>query len=241
MFEGLFFKPLNLAPSVATTEKGCFLASAVADIKGTLSKAVKSFREDCIHVGFLLKQLRENGYYRVASRYGSTYDFTYADAFLSEPFFKFCSDQFNLCKSTVYALIQVAERFGDSTGKILPRYVNFEYSQLVEMAPLTEDELIKVTSDMSVSKIRSLKKKKKDKNVIEEPKPETVEIVVENPYLFKNVKDARDSFKLGVKRFFEKGNYKIMVNGSFIGGQAFGAELFDYLLKRGVFDADKET
>ena len=240
MFEGLKFNSLTIRPDLAITEKGCCLASTVADIKTTLSSAVKSFREDCIHVGFLLKQLRDSGYYRIASRFSPTHHFTYGDPFLSEPFFKFCSDQFNLCKSTVYALIQVSERFG-TNGKVLPAYSNFEFSQLVELSSLSDEDLKKVQSSMTVSKIRSFKKKKKEDSVVEETKPEEVKIVAENPYLFKNVKDARDSFKLGVKRFFEKGNYKVMVNGSFIGGQAFGSELFDYLLKRGVFDADKET
>lgn len=96
---------------------------------------------------------------------------------------------FGMDKSALSRCLNVYRRFCqkefDSMGVLKTmknyyddRYNDFSYSQLVEMLPLKDDVIQKITPDMSVRQIRELKKKKQGSKVAtsqpknEEPKNE---------------------------------------------------------------------
>lgn len=78
---------------------------------------------------------------------------------------RFCKDiyelaqqEFNLCKTTVKNVIGVATRFGESFIKVKETYKDYNYSQLVEMLPLTDKQLELVSPAMTQQEIRAIKK-----------------------------------------------------------------------------------
>lgn len=79
---------------------------------------------------------------------------------------------FGLSRSTVSRLVDVYKRFSVVSGYthtmfLDDKYADYSYSQLVEMLPLSDDEMKSVNSKMTVKEIRDYKKQlkqnKKDK------------------------------------------------------------------------------
>ena len=78
---------------------------------------------------------------------------------------RFCKDifelsqqEFNLCKTTVKNVIGVATRFGYLFTSIKDEFKEYNYSQLVEMLPLSDEQIKLVSPDMTQQEIRALKK-----------------------------------------------------------------------------------
>lgn len=110
-------------------------------IREELNKASQAF----LLVGYCLKQIRDRRLY-VEGGYPNIYEFG--------------MDQFGLSKSSVSRFIGICERFSDngSSAVLSDRFHEFSISQLVEMLPLSQEELEGVTPDMTNQTIRQYKK-----------------------------------------------------------------------------------
>ena len=74
----------------------------------------------------------------------------------------FCAEVFGLKETTAKNLVMVAQEFcGEDGGLKLP-YLNFSYSQLVEMLPMEEKNRLRIPPKISAKKIRALKEYYKD-------------------------------------------------------------------------------
>ena len=74
-----------------------------------------------------------------------------------------CEKEFFFKKSTTYRFLGIVEKFGEKengivTYRSLMKYDKFSYSQLTEMLALSDAQRKKVTPDMTISKIRDMKK-----------------------------------------------------------------------------------
>ena len=207
-----------------------------AEVVRLLTEAVTTFKRNSIQVGYYLCKLEHEGIYKNVKATDCSAD-CFANQYLSEPFYAFCKRYFGLGKSSVYALKQVYNRFGQENGEPLPAYSAYNYSQLVEMLPLYADELKSVTPDMTVAQIRALKPKKQEtKNNVKVSKSKLPKPV------FSDMKDKKDMFKKLVKQMFEKFDYKLYLCNRVQAGQTFAGSLFDYLEERGFFyDKDCAT
>ena len=113
-----------------------------------IRKAMYAVCKEYLYIGFLLREVRDFGYYK-EKEYLDVYD--YAQAELG---FK---------KSSVKNFIAISDTFcqvdkGCPTMFLKDKYEKFKYSQLCEMLSLSEVQRSKVSSDMTVRKIRELKK-----------------------------------------------------------------------------------
>lgn len=95
-----------------------------------------------------------------------------------------CREEFGFKKSTTYRFLGIVSKFGEKehgvvTYRSLMRYDKFTYSQLSEMLSLSDGQRKKITSDMSVSKIRSLKKVPTSGKIEEVKVPESELEVIE--------------------------------------------------------------
>ena len=78
--------------------------------------------------------------------------------------FELAQQEFNLCKTTVKNVIGVATRFGYLFQQVKEEYKEYNYSQLVEMLPLSDEQLKLVSPAMTQQEIRALKKVQKEKS-----------------------------------------------------------------------------
>lgn len=110
-------------------------------IREELKKTSKAF----LLIGCCLKQIRDRKLYGEGG-YPNIYEFG--------------MDQLGLSKSSVSRLIGICERFSDngSSAVLSDRFHGFSISQLVEMLPLSPEELEGVTPDMTNQTIRQYKK-----------------------------------------------------------------------------------
>lgn len=67
-------------------------------------------------------------------------------------FIEFCKVEFSLSKNQAYNLVNIYERFNK------PEFSEFNYSQLSEMLPLSDEQVLKIDNKMSSKKIREIKK-----------------------------------------------------------------------------------
>lgn len=212
-----------------------------SEVCSLLAGTIKNIRRDFIRAGYLLRHIRETKLYEIAKRNGKSFQ-TYGDSMITNRFEKFCKEYFGLSDSTVYALISVAEKFGDNEGVVNPTFEQYNYSQLSEMTSLPEELLGNVTPDMTVAQIRKLKKKQKAPK--EQSEEEPVEALKEQPnkpvskYVFENYGKKKEDFKKYCKYYFEAKNVLLYIGGEKVGGQAFGAKLFEYLELKGYFDRE---
>lgn len=110
-------------------------------IREELKKTSKAF----LLIGCCLKHIRDRKLYEEGG-YPNIYEFG--------------MDQFGLSKSSVSRFIGICERFSDngSSAVLSDRFHEFSISQLVEMLPLSPEELEGVTPDMTNQTIRQYKK-----------------------------------------------------------------------------------
>ena len=77
-------------------------------------------------------------------------------------FYGFCQEVFGFKKSTAANMVAVAREFCGSDGGVKIEYLNFSYSQLVEMLPIEEKYRPRITVQCSTRDIRRLKAYYKD-------------------------------------------------------------------------------
>ena len=238
----LVFQQLRVADGYESDPRGVELKEKVHEVKVLLREAVDTFKRNSVKVGRLLSYLRASGLYKYCYVYQGSCAWTYGSNYLSEPFFEFCYRQFGLKKSTVYALEDVARKFGDDEGNTLPAYASYSYSQLVELSSVDEEDLIHYNSSMTVKEIQKRKKEIEKEKQATESVPSASDVVPEpvNPYIFSDMEKAKSEFQKFCKYWFELKHISLVSNEENvfknIKGSAFGGLFFDYLKEHKFFD-----
>ena len=142
------------------TKKGEMFVNHLHGDFGVTEKIKKAMYESAkqfVYIGFLLKEVRDYGYYEEGG-YESVY--AYAEFELG---FK---------KSSTKNFIAIAETFGiqkyqyhgitkeTQSMSLQPAYENFNYSQLVELLAMSDTQRAKAKPDMTVKQLREIKKSK---------------------------------------------------------------------------------
>lgn len=209
------------------------LSAQCGEVVELLTNVVTTTKNNFIKAGYLLKSIQTRGYFKHVIRGKNAYN-CYGDQYVTNAFEKFCAQYMGLGKTTLYGLIGVYDKFGKGES-VMPEYVEYNYSQLVEMKTLVPSDLEKVKPEMTVRQIRALKKKGAP--------PDSGETSEEEGEKSKttDVDKMKNAFKKMCKNFFENEGFTITYPGQngliTLKGQAFGARLFDYLHKQGFFDA----
>lgn len=121
-------------------------------VTNKIKKAMYDVAKQFVYIGFLLWEVQEYGHYR---------EHGFQDVY------EYAAHELNLKKTTVKNLIGINKTFGSinvgmpveqRTMNLQPGYAKFNYSQLTEMLSMSEPQRAKVTPDMSIRKIRELKK-----------------------------------------------------------------------------------
>lgn len=117
---------------------------------GYIRSDIADIKNNYMRLGFHLYEMYTMRYFK---------DLGYFD------FYECVEANFGLEKSAVSRCINVWRRFCRETSSGTPqiflddRYTDYNYSQLCEMLPLSDDQLWKVKPDMTVREIREFKKK----------------------------------------------------------------------------------
>lgn len=152
--EDLFFGSRS-GPDVISEYYKPSVLSSFGYIKNDLDDINKSF----IRLGFHLAELKKN-------KSGWFYYLCY------DNFYDAVESNFGLSRSTVSRLIDVYKRFSAVAGYthtmfLDDKYVDYSYSQLVELLPLDDKEIARISPRMTIKEIREykkqLKRNKKDK------------------------------------------------------------------------------
>lgn len=111
-----------------------------------INEASQQIKNNYIYIGFLLNELSRS------------------ENFCHEPYTisEYAEKEFGFSKSLTYSMMKVAERFCHGMF-ILDEFKNYGYSQLVELLPVSDSDLINFKSDMSVREIKEKKKELKAK------------------------------------------------------------------------------
>ncbi len=249
MYEGLTFRDIKFVSwNKLEPERREEFVSDCEEIKRLLTETTLTFERNSILAGYLLRKLEFTGVYKYVCRSDDSEYSSYKETYVKDMFFKFCERYFSLSKSTVYGLMQVYSLFGDEKGNVIPGYRKFKYSQLFEMASMTNEQRNFVSPDMTVAEIKAIKREAKKKNQTDENTGlsplendgQKSKVEKKSKYVFEEITSKKDEFKKLVKYMFEKFNYNLTLCGRKQCGQAFGGSLFDYLLERGFFNADTD-
>ena len=73
-------------------------------------------------------------------------------------YFRYLKETFDLDRSTVSRLVNVADEFGDENGRCAPEWADFRWSALAEMLPLTPEQRKAVKPSWKREEIRAFKK-----------------------------------------------------------------------------------
>ena len=133
-----------------------------SDYKGykeQLDRAIIETTQDFIVIGHLLRQARDTDIL-AESGYTSMGDFA--------------RHEYGLDESVTSRFINIAERYGDGSGRLKAEYSSFTYSKLGEMLTLPSEVAAIVTPDMTVKDIREIKDQ-----VQEEEQISDVEVMIE--------------------------------------------------------------
>lgn len=98
----------------------------------------------------------------------------YSNNYLYDMFYNF----FGFSKTFIRTCLQVYKTFWQNFYH--PLYIEFSFSQLVEMLPLTKADMQKIAPDWSVRKIRSYKKELQDLRKVEEKQKTKKQRIIEN-------------------------------------------------------------
>ena len=127
---------------------------------------VKKERLDFVQIGFLLEDLNNKEYINTVYAYNLGRN--------CKSIYELAQEKFNLKRTTTKRLIAISKKFGERKGficELQKNYIEFNYSQLVEMLPLSDLQLTKIYPDMSVAEIREFKKKSGEQKTILEYDP----------------------------------------------------------------------
>ncbi len=113
-----------------------------------INEATQQIKNNYIYIGFLLNELSRS------------------EQFSHEPYtiVEYAENEFGFSKSLTYSMMKVAERFCDGMF-ISDGFKNYGYSQLVELLPVSDNDLIEFDSDMSVREIKEKKKELHKKKI----------------------------------------------------------------------------
>ena len=126
-----------------------------------LDLKIKHLRNDFIRIGNLIMELNQPDYIHSVD-----------NPPLGRPcknIYEVCACKFNLQKTTCKNLVAVAKKFGFN-DKLKENYLDYNFSQLVEMVPLNGEQLEMVSPDMSKRDIRALRKGEKQPSYFQNDK-----------------------------------------------------------------------
>lgn len=135
---------------------------AYSDYRGykeQLDRAINETTQNFVVIGHLLMQARDTDIL-AASGYTSMGDFA--------------RHEYGLDESVTSRFINIAERYGDGSGRLRAEYASFTYSKLGEMLTLPSEVASIVSPDMTVKDIREIKEE-----VQEEEQISDVEVMIE--------------------------------------------------------------
>lgn len=104
---------------------------------------------------------------------------------------------FGLCKSTTANIIAIAKKFGHMMVTLKPEYEKYNYTQLREMLPLSDEQLKLVNPEMTEQEIKAIKKV--SKNVVHGRGQNTSPLInkgIEYNLILKNDTERIDFLKL---------------------------------------------
>lgn len=127
--------------------------------KEQLDRAIIETTQNFVVIGHLLRQARDTDIL-AESGYTSMGDFA--------------RHEYGLDESVTSRFINIAERYGDGSGRLKSEYSSFTYSKLGEMLTLPSEVAAIVTPDMTVKDIREIKDQ-----VQEEEQISDVEVMIE--------------------------------------------------------------
>ena len=127
--------------------------------KKQLDRAITETTANFIVIGYLLLQARDTDIL-CTSGYTSMGDFA--------------RKEYGLDESVTSRFINIAERYGDGSGRLRAEYASFTYSKLGEMLTLPSEVASIVSPDMTVKDIREIKEE-----VQEEAQISDVEVMIE--------------------------------------------------------------
>ena len=133
--------------------------STYEEYKAQLDRAITETTQDFVVIGHLLMQARDTDILS-SSGYTSMGDFA--------------RSEYGLDESVTSRFINIAEKYGDGSGRLKAEYTSFTYSKLGEMLTLPSEVAAIVTPDMTVKDIREIKSE-----VQEEEKISDVEVMIE--------------------------------------------------------------
>lgn len=124
-------------------------------IKQAMYDAAKQF----VYIGFLLWEVQQYGYYEEKG-YKSVYDYA-----AQELGFKTTTTKNMMAINYAFGCRNERESGGIANSRTMslqPAYEKFNYSQLTEMLSMSEKQRAQVTPDMTIKKIREIKKQDKE-------------------------------------------------------------------------------
>ena len=127
--------------------------------KEQLDRAINETTQNFVVIGHLLMQARDTDIL-ASSGYTSMGDFA--------------RSEYGLDESVTSRFINIAERYGDGSGRLRAEYASFTYSKLGEMLTLPSEVASIVSPDMTVKDIREIKEE-----VQEEQQISDVEVMIE--------------------------------------------------------------
>lgn len=213
------------------------------NVKEAILDVNNNVKKNFIKIGYELDYIKTTGLFRYAHKPGEHY--VVYNQFNTDSFTDFVRDYFGFSKTTTKNLIAIHNRFSlkGFDGRCLEEYEPYSYSQLVEMLPLSNEEIVKVNPEMSIREIREIKKSLIDNlsehklssyNEKKPSEPKNSEAGSQN-HVF-DLKKKKDEFRLHCKNFFEAFAYELKLNDRKQGGFAFGSLFFSYLEEKGFFN-----
>lgn len=114
-----------------------------------ISEELHRTRRSFVKIGWYLKHIREKEMYKEED-YANIYELAL--------------DKFNLSQPTATRFMNICEQFsvGHDSPELDEQYIDFSMSQLFEMLPMKQEEMSRITPDMTVAQIRDFKKKGRD-------------------------------------------------------------------------------
>lgn len=134
------FNVLDIGKAVLVEPTKIGYRDSLDIIKDESVKIQKSF----VKIGWYLKHIRDNELYKEDG-----YDSIWECA----------ADQLGYSQSTASRFINICEKFSKNhnTPELDEKYEGFDKSQMIEMLPMTSEQLDKVSPDMTVKQIRDIK------------------------------------------------------------------------------------
>ena len=123
-----------------------FLEQTTEEIKS----CIKNIRQNFFKLGIMLSAIKDSEDIKTI--------FNWKLGRECKNVYEYAEQEFKLSKSTTANLMGIVKRFGNLNKSLKKEYEPYLYSQLVEMLPLTSEQLELVSPEMSSREIKALKK-----------------------------------------------------------------------------------